>query len=46
MAMSGKAKMDSTAMKPVRKNSKMMAAKPMAGDKIKDDAMNIDGMTH
>ena len=46
MAMSGKAKMDGTAMKPARKNSKMMAAKPMAGDKMKDDAMKMGGMTH
>ncbi len=44
MAMS--AKMDGMAMKPAKKPSKMMAARPMADDKMKGDAMKMDGMKH
>ena len=44
MAMS--AKMDGMAMKPAKTHRKMMAAKPMAGGKMKDGAMKMDGMKH
>jgi len=44
MAMSGEAKMDGMAMKPAKKAKKMMGAK--ADDKMKDDAMKMDGMKH
>ena len=44
MAMS--AKTDGMAMKPAKKTKKMMGAKPMADDKMKGDAMKMDGMKH